>query len=140
VTDPDFPPEDNPQPPAFVDQAVVELHKRVNLTQLADELREALGTAVQVAQLGPDERPLDPPSEDNPARLALSPSDVDTDRVAEVIEAHEPDEAYDVPKAEQEFTAVLQKVVDDDGSTLDDDETQAALRGLLLREAARRAP
>lgn len=140
MTDTDFPPQDAEQPPAFPDQVTVPLHKRVNLTQLTDELAAALGGPVQIAQLGPNDRPQDPPAEDNPAELAVSPSDVDTDKVAQTIEAHEPDETYDVPKAEQEFTAVTQKVVDDPEFLFTAEDVHAALRGLLLREAARRAP
>jgi hypothetical protein len=139
MTEPDVPPEDAP-PPAFPDQTTVPLTKVVNLTQLADELRTALDKVVQIAQLGPDGDPYAPPSEDNPAELAISPADVDAAVVEQVITDHNPDEAYGVPKVEQDFTATMQAVVDDNQVALDEDQIQAAVRGLLLREAARRAP
>lgn len=133
MTEPDPSP-----PPAFPDQVTVPLTKAVNLTQLTDELDAALGRQVQIAQLGPDNGA--PAAEDNPAELAIAPSDVDTAVVEQVIADHNPDQTYATPAVERDFTAAMQKVVDNDGATLNGDDMQAALRGLLLREAARRAP
>lgn len=120
-------------PPPFADQVTFPLTKQVELTQLADELTRALKRQVQVAQLGPEHGWV--PSEDNPAVLAISPSNVNANKVRQVIDAHQPDLGYGVSDEEKAFTALSDRLLNDPTTELSDEDVRVAVRGLMLRQS-----
>lgn len=120
-------------PPPFADQVTFPLTKQVELTQLADELTRALKRQVQVAQLGPEHGWV--PSEDNPAVLAISPSNVNANKVRQVIDAHQPDLGYGVSDEEKAFTALSDRLLNDPTAELSDEDVRVAVRGLMLRQS-----
>lgn len=121
-------------PPPFADQATFPLTKQVELIQLTDELSKVLKRQVQVAQLGPERGWV--PSEDNPATLAITPSNVNANKVRQVIEAHQPDLGYGISEEEKAFSALSDRLLNDPTAELSDEDVRVAVRGLLLRQPA----
>jgi hypothetical protein len=120
----------NPDP--FPDADVFGLTKDVNQLQLNDELNAKLGATVLVAVSPVDSNRVI--SDDNPAKLYISPSGQDQSKVYDTINAHVPYAAYDVPAADRQYSEVVQKTVEDFTAELTLDEMQTAIKGLLLKQ------
>lgn len=121
-------------PPAYDSQEVFTITKEVNLVQLADEIDAATGQSVQLALTFPaGGDALSPASDTNPATLSVSPGTVDQAKVQACIDAHSSIPGYDVPITEQNFLAVLQKLIDNPQASLASADMDAAIRGLVLR-------
>lgn len=137
-----FPAEAADTPPAPFEGALTfPIEKKVNLTQLTDEISAAVGRQVSLALSGDASyNSLLDPSPDNPATLSVSPGNVDEAKVQTAIDDHDPDDHYGVPQVEQEFGVVMQKIAEDASAELSPDEVVAAVRGLLLRAAAMSGP
>lgn len=125
---------DDTPPPPFVSALTFDLTKRINLTQLTDEIDAAVGSTVHLAVSGgPDFNPDIDPSASNVGTLNVSPASVDRAKVQAALDAHHPSDVYAVPQAEQDFAAVQSKVMTDPTATLTADEVAAAVKGLLAR-------
>ena len=101
------------------------LTKQVNQAQLHHELEEALGVPIQLSTSKT-------PGEDEET-LWLVPGDVAEDTVQQVIDDHEPDQEWGVPKATRDYFALLRKVSEDPDTDLTAEEIQTAVKGILLR-------
>lgn len=133
-TDP-FPPEQTEEPPPPFESALTfDITKKINMTQLTDEIGAAVKATVQIALSGDaDFNSMIDPSPDNVATLSVTPSNVSKAKVQKAIDDHVATDGYELPEHEREFAAVTQKLVDDPTATLTDDEVQVALRALVLR-------
>lgn len=120
-----FPPPVPDGPPAPYEKAVpVKLteDKRLNLTQLTDELSAATGHQVQVALA----------EIDGTRQLAVVPGNLNPKVVAKVVADHSPIEGYEIPEDEKAFAALLTQV-QHGPVELTPEELQIAVVGLLRR-------
>lgn len=128
---------DTTPPSPYASQETFTLVAPIQLAQLTDEISTALGTAVTLAVTGPADGDLTMINSSNTAVLSVNPGGVDEATVQGAIDAHVPQDGYDVPEAERQFAAILLKVQADPTAVLDDSEMQYALRGLLARTSTR---
>lgn len=126
-----IPPTATSTPDPLPDADQFPLTKPVNATQLKDELAAALSREVLLALTGVDDSQV--LSDTNPAVLWISPSGLDASVIETVIANHSPYAAYDVPKADQDYSAAVQKIMADHETALTQDERDVLLRGLVLR-------
>jgi hypothetical protein len=125
------PPTAISSPAPFEDATQVTLTKPINTDQLGDELSAALSRTVLLALTDYDETA--DISDTNVAKLWISPSGLDESVIETVVSNHSPYAAYNVPKADQDYSAAVQRIMNDNQVQLTSDEMQVLLRGLVLR-------
>jgi len=109
----------------------------IQIVQLTDEINAAVTQNVTLAVTGPATGDLTSISVANPAVLSVTPGGLSMAAVQQVINAHMPQDGYDVPEAERRFTAILAKLNADAHAVLSASEIQDALRGLVIRTSVR---
>lgn len=125
---------DQEQPPPFDDAMMFDLDKQVELSQLTDEIGKAVKRQVTLAQIGPDSGIV--PAPDNPAKLAVTPGNLDRDTIQKVIDDHEPMLGYDIPEREKAYLALQDRLINDPDAEISDDDLKVAVRGLVQRMAS----
>lgn len=118
-----------PPPPVPLENAATyAVNKKLNLTQLTDEMTTAVGSPVNmVLEL------TDPGSGSDAGTLWVAPASTPAATVNATITAHVYDATYDTSDQELAYGLVLEKVLEDPDVVLTADEIQVAIKGLILR-------
>ncbi|MGA5598387.1 hypothetical protein ACPCSE_29555 [Streptomyces cellulosae] len=121
----------DPQDPFQGDSQRLSWSRDMELGQLQEEVREALGEQVQLAVLFEHDEhhvPL-PVDSEHPAVIYVHPSSTDLGALRQVLAAHRPDPYYGMTEEERAQAQVREKVAA--GKPLTPDEMQLAFRMLL---------
>lgn len=110
----------------YDDAMWVDFTQDINQVQLSDELTSALDQSIGIAVTSLDDS--------DERRLWITPSEVDTATVRDVLADHEPRDDWGMPQQVLDFREVQEKVVTDPSVVLSDDEVQSALKALLTQQ------
>lgn len=126
------PPTETVTPDPFPDADQFTLTKPVNGDQLTDELTAALERKVLISIGGASWDPNMAISDTNQATLWLTPSGLDASRIETVIANHTPVDVYNTTKLNQDFSAALTKIQNNDQVMLTPEEANTVIIGLAL--------
>jgi hypothetical protein len=126
-----WPPDQSDSPVTNAVPVLLE-DKSVNLAQLTAEITAAIGEQAHVSMVGP--------YEDGKSLLWVLPPSVDTSVVEQVVADHEPEANWGVPKAEQNFQAVMAVLAANPEAELTPLQVQQLAVGLALRSLALAGP